>query len=81
MNQRGTARRAVEQAEQKVQELERKIGAHTEALAAADLYATPDGTAKAKGLARELEAMKGQLQAAYDAWEAASAEAERLGAS
>ncbi|HWA56806.1 MAG TPA: ABC-F family ATP-binding cassette domain-containing protein [Gemmatimonadales bacterium] len=75
-----TARRAADQAEQRVQQLEQEIASRTAALAAPDLYATPDGTARAKALARELEAMKTDLHAAYAAWETAAAEAERLGA-
>ncbi|HSB54242.1 MAG TPA: ATP-binding cassette domain-containing protein, partial [Gemmatimonadales bacterium] len=75
-----SARRAAEQAEVKVQQLEQEIASRTEALAAPDLYSSPDGTARAGTLARELEAMKNQLQQAYAAWEVATAEAERLGA-
>ncbi len=75
-----SARRAAEQAEQRVQALEQAIALRTDLLAAPDLYSTPDGTARAKALARELDQHRRELTEAYTAWEAATAEAERLGA-
>jgi ATP-binding cassette subfamily F protein 3 len=76
-----SARRAVEQAEARIQELEKEVATRGEALADSALYAAPDGSARAKVLARELDYAKAELEAAYASWEAATAEAERLGAS
>jgi ATP-binding cassette subfamily F protein 3 len=76
-----SARRAVEQAEARVQQLEQEIAGRSALLADPALYATPDGTARAGTLAKELDFAKAELEAAYAAWEAATAEAERLGAS
>jgi ATP-binding cassette subfamily F protein 3 len=75
-----TARRAVEQAEARVQQLEREVASRSAALADSNLYSTPDGTAKAKTLAKELDFTKAELERAFATWEAAVAEAERLAA-
>ena len=74
------ARRAVEQAEAAVGKLEGDVARLTGDLAAPDLYATPAGTTRARDLAAELERQKTALTQAYKTWEAAMAEAERLGA-
>ena len=74
------ARRAVEQAEAQVGKLEGEVARLTGDLAAPDLYATPAGTTRARELATQLEQQKAALTKAYKAWEAAMAEAERLGA-
>ncbi len=73
-----SAKRAVEQAESKVQELERQVAERSAALADSALYATPEGTAKAKTMAKELDYSKAELERAFAAWESAVAEAERL---
>lgn len=73
-----TARRAVEQAEARVQQLEKEVASRSAALADSGLYATPDGTARAKTLAKELDFSKAELERAFAAWETAVAEAERL---
>jgi ATP-binding cassette subfamily F protein 3 len=75
------AKRAREQAEARVQELEAEVERRSAALADPDLYVTPDGTTRAGTLAKELEAVKAELELAYAAWEAAAADAERLGVS
>jgi hypothetical protein len=75
-----TARRAAEQAEVRVQELEKVVASRGALLADPALYATPDGTIRAGALAKELDFAKAELETAYAAWEAATAEAERLGA-
>jgi ATP-binding cassette subfamily F protein 3 len=73
-----SARRAVEQAEGRVQQLEKEVASRSEALADLGLYSTADGTAKAKTLAKELDFTKAELERAFAAWEAAVADAERL---
>lgn len=73
-----SAKRAVEQAEARVQQLEKEVASRSEALADSGLYSTPDGTAKAKSLAKELDFSKAELERAFAVWEAAVAEAERL---
>ena len=76
-----TARRAAEQAEARVQELEKEVASRGALLADPALYATPDGSTRAGVLAKELEFARAELETAYAAWEAAAAEVERLGAS
>ena len=74
-----SARRIVEQAEARVQELEKEVASRSALLADPELYAAPDGSARAGTLAKELDFAKAELETAYAAWEAAAAEAERLG--
>jgi len=75
------AKRAREQAESRVQALEAEVQRRSAALADPDLYVTPGPTTRAGAMAKELDALKGELELAYAAWEAAAAEAERLGVS
>jgi ATP-binding cassette subfamily F protein 3 len=75
-----TARRALEQAEARVHQLEATVATLTERLGAPGLYTEADGPARAAALAAELDRCKAELEVAYRAWESAAAEAERLGA-
>jgi ATP-binding cassette subfamily F protein 3 len=72
-----SARRALEQAEARIQQLEREVAARSATLADPTLYATPAGTTRAAAEAKALDVAKAELEAAYTAWEAASAQAER----
>jgi ATP-binding cassette subfamily F protein 3 len=74
-----SARRALEQTEARVHQLEATVATLTERLAAPGLYSEPDGPARATALAAELDRCKAELEVGYAAWEAAAAEAERLG--
>ncbi len=73
-----SARRALEQAEARVHQLEATVATLTERLAAPGLYSEADGPARAAALAQELDRYKAELEVAYAAWESAAAEAERL---
>jgi ATP-binding cassette subfamily F protein 3 len=73
------AERAVAEAEAAVQEHEAAVAALTTELAEPGLYGTPGGAARARELAQQLEQRKAALAVAYQAWEAAMAEVERLG--
>jgi len=73
-----SARRALEQAEARVHQLEATVATFTERLGAPGLYSESDGPARATALAAELDRCKAELEVAYAAWEAAAAEAERL---
>ncbi len=73
-----TARRTLEQAELAVQQYERQAEAMSDELADPELYAAPDGTARAARIAKDLERLRVKLKASFAAWEAAAAEVERL---
>jgi ATP-binding cassette subfamily F protein 3 len=73
-----TARRALEQAEMQVQQLERQAETKSDELADPALYAAADGKARAAKIARELEGIRSKLAQAFAAWEAAAADVERL---
>ena len=70
------ALRLLEQAERSVAEWEERVSAITSALADPDLYTRPGGTADAARLGSELDAARRELDAAFAAWERASADAE-----
>jgi ATP-binding cassette subfamily F protein 3 len=74
-----TARRALEQAEMRVQQLEREAEAKSDELADPALYNKPEGNAQAAKIAKDLEGIRGRLKQAFTAWENAAAEVERLG--
>jgi len=79
----GNAARAVhrrlEEAERSVADCEARVSAITSALADPDLYTRPGGAADAARLGGDLDAARRDLDAAFAAWERASAEAEAHG--
>jgi len=79
----GNAARAVhrrlEEAERSVADCEARVSAITSALADPDLYTRPGGAADAARLGSDLDAARRDLDAAFAAWERASAEAEAHG--
>jgi len=73
-----TATRAVAQAERLVQELEARQAELTTLLADTGLYGTPEGSARAQEMARELDVVRAELADAYTDWEQAAHDLERL---
>jgi hypothetical protein len=71
------ARRKLEAAESRVAELEKKVTALTAELEKPELYTTPDGGKRAAALGQELDALKRQLDQAFEQWALAQGEAER----
>lgn len=71
-------RRAVERAESRVEELERKVTDLDALLADPTLYARPNGHAHAQALSRELAEQRAALGRAMREWEEAVATAEAL---
>jgi len=65
-------KRAVEEAEARVERLEREVGEITKALEDPDLYATTEGAAKSAALGKTLEERKRALDAALEAWNVAT---------
>ena len=73
-----SARRALEQAEGLVTELEEKVASLTAALEDPALYTRAGGAGEATRLGRELETKKKELDGALDRWSAASEQVEQL---
>lgn len=74
---RATARqlkRAVDEAETRVERLEREVAELTKALEDPALYTTPEGTAKSAELGKTLEQRKRELDQAIEAWSVATAQ-------
>jgi ATP-binding cassette subfamily F protein 3 len=76
---RRTAERALVEAEERVAEWERRVAALREELEDPALYVTPGGTARAALAGVELESAKGELDRAFEAWEAATRALEAAG--
>jgi ATP-binding cassette subfamily F protein 3 len=72
------AQREVAASEQRVQQLEAAVEALQERLHDDALYATPEGSARALEMGRELAEQQSALDAAIDAWTQAAARAEAL---
>jgi len=70
---RRAARRALEDAEDRVAACEDRVKAIRTRLEDPELYATPKGAAEAQQLGRELEAARQELDRALERWEALSA--------
>ena len=68
------------QAERLVQELEARQAGLSTQLADTGLYGTPEGSARAQELARELDVVRAELADAYTDWEQAAHALERLDA-
>jgi hypothetical protein len=62
----------VEDAEARVEQLEREVAELTRALEDPDLYTTSEGTAKSAVLGQQLEARKRELDQALEVWSAAT---------
>jgi ATP-binding cassette, subfamily F, member 3 len=77
-NELRTARRTLEQAEMRVQQLEREAEGKSDELADPALYNLPDGNARAAKIAKDLEGIRTKLAQAFSAWESAAADVERL---
>jgi ATP-binding cassette, subfamily F, member 3 len=73
------ARRTLEEAEGRVEELETRIGALTSVLEDPELYTKPGGAAEAKQIGRELDEVRRELDAAVERWSQAELEIEALG--
>jgi ATP-binding cassette subfamily F protein 3 len=74
---RKSARRKLEEAEALVGKLEAEVSAITTALEDPELYTRPDGSRRASALGRDLEAARRALEAAFEQWAGAQAEADR----
>jgi ATP-binding cassette subfamily F protein 3 len=74
---RRAARRKLEAAESRVAGLEQKVAALTAELEKPELYTTPDGGKRAAALGQELDALKRELDQAFEQWAVAQSEAER----
>jgi ATP-binding cassette, subfamily F, member 3 len=72
------AQRAVDEAEQQIAALESQITSISAALEDPQLYTRATGPGEARTLGRELEAAKGELDAALERWTAAIDEVEAL---
>lgn len=72
-----SARRKLEEAEALVGHLEARITGVTSELENPELYTSPDGGRRATALGRELETLRRELEAAFEHWAAAQAEADR----
>jgi ATP-binding cassette subfamily F protein 3 len=66
------AQREVDALEERVQDLERRIGSITRALEDPELYTTSEGVARATSVGAELEMLKGELERTLEAWTVAS---------
>ena len=75
-----TARRALEQAEAKVENLEKRIAAITTRLEDPALYTRVGGVAEANRLGAELDELRRELDSAVEQWTAAESEVESLSA-
>ncbi|HKG93508.1 MAG TPA: ABC-F family ATP-binding cassette domain-containing protein [Gemmatimonadaceae bacterium] len=71
------AQRAAEDAERRAMELERRVSALTAEMEDPALYAKADGAQRAAALGVQLEAARRELDAALEAWNVASEEAEK----
>ena len=78
--ERRALRKAVEAAEARIAECEKRIAATQAQLADSDLYATPEGVKRSVELGKQLERDKEALERAFADWERASADAESSGA-
>lgn len=76
-----TARRALEQAEAKVEKLEQRIAEITTTLEDPALYTRAAGVAEANRLGNELDSLRRELDSAVEQWSAAEAEVESLSSS
>jgi hypothetical protein len=74
---RRAARRKLEAAESRVAGLEQKVAALTAELEKPELYTTPDGGKRAATLGQQLDALKRELDQAFEQWAVAQGEAER----
>ena len=74
------ARRALEQAEAKVEDLEKRIAGITTRLEDPALYTRVGGVAEANRLGLELDALKRELDSAVEEWTAAESDVESLSA-
>jgi ATP-binding cassette subfamily F protein 3 len=72
------ARRGLEQAEARVEQLEQRIAEITATLEDPSLYTRPIGLAEAHRLGGELDSLRRQLDSAVEQWTAAEAEVEAL---
>jgi ATP-binding cassette subfamily F protein 3 len=72
------AREALASAEARVAAAEAAVAAIRQQMEDPALYATPDGGRRAARLGSDLEAARRELEAAFTAWEGATAEAESL---
>lgn len=75
-NARRDAQKRAEHSEQKVSELEKRIGELTTPLADPTLYTTEEGKRHARAAGAELESLRRQLDLALDEWSAATEVAE-----
>ena len=73
------AREALTAAEARVADAEKKVTAIRQEMEDPALYATPEGGKRAAKLGRDLETARREFEAAFMAWEGASAELEALG--
>jgi ATP-binding cassette subfamily F protein 3 len=75
------AQRDAEDAERQIAQLEQTIASLTSALADPELYTTSDGAASATRLGADLDAAKGTLERALEAWTEATERVETLAVS
>ena len=71
------AQRAAEEAEQRAMRMEERVAALTAEMEDPSLYTKTDGAQRAAALGVQLEKARRELDAALEAWNVASEEAER----